>query len=981
MQLHPEPDRHPYALCVPEGGNVASNSAPEVARSTTGGLRGLVSQCAQAYRSRPGNRWVLVAAALALTLVFLPVWSDQNTVNWDGSRASGEQAMLLATAAPDVVTVTLPCTAVAPVLPASEAGPVRLFSTSSDPNVTGTLSLFVSQGFLRWSNGLPHGLVTVARPLSPSADCTITASYDSDLQTMRLVAGTNSSSTDGAFQGGGTTEEAIGPIVTGVWAANQVRMGMRATIVLPPSTISWPLWRWLLVLGVFVSSVLAMRPEVNARKLRRWLSILRHRTRVRKVDLVVLAVLLAVWWLLPPLPDDGWVLTTNRAYPDLGFFSNYYSLSAAPQPQGFWWAFLERLWLFQGSPLWLMRLPSILITWLAWVGLRSLVIDRVSGSRSRTASRWLGAASVCIGAVAWLPSLRPETVVSACVVAIAALIVTSNGRYGFVRLSVIAIVVSLAFTIHQTGLVAVGFALGVVPALYRSVREPTTRVRQSRDAVGALVLGFASTSTLLMLHSSIAVFLDSSAAFADQQSHNYLLDELQRTVQILQSDGPRIATVLALLVAIAVFLARHQRTLQPAATVGHAAVLASTMLLFTSSKWAGHLAITWPLIAILSTAAIAASPHWLRTRRPLYLASAAGTAIFLTVAYRGIALHVFTNDPSRIASTPGRLLGLIAVTAFLGTAGYAAYRMRSRPGIQQLGALVPVGAGLALVVVGGLLAPLLNRGADQQITTPEAWPTLSWPSTSMASVVPGSCGVADQIQVVPEVAPLAIDPRMPPLFNAVSAPVLDRLTALPPASGIPVYAPAAQGVSSTPWFEVDRSTQMQWWVRATGDQTSSIVEFHMTGGGQQQQQVKRLGSKDTWQLMRTAVPAGASSARIGFDRNDGSVSAVTAPMDASKTVPASSRMFGTVWRNPGDGMLLTCAPMPSIRAGTFTPFPWSLGVPAIAPVGPRLQPVSTEAVMAEQGCLNVPGSAPLCLYRIYEPPTRSLFTTTTSVRR
>ena len=38
-------------------------------------------------------------------------------------------------------------------------------------------------------------------------------------------------------------------------------------------------------------------------------------------------------------------LTTARNFHDLGFFSNYYTASAAPQAQGFWWSFLQQAWL------------------------------------------------------------------------------------------------------------------------------------------------------------------------------------------------------------------------------------------------------------------------------------------------------------------------------------------------------------------------------------------------------------------------------------------------------------------------------------------------------------------------------------------------------------------------------------------------------------------------------------------------------------
>jgi hypothetical protein len=122
---------------------------------------------------------------------------------------------------------------------------------------------------------------------------------------------------------------------------------------------------------------------------------------------VVLAALVALFFV-PSLSDDGWVLTTARNYSSLGFFSNYFTASAAPQPQGFWWTLIQQSWLRHNDiPLLVLRLPSLLMVIGGWWVLRRYLIDRVTPPYARAMARGVAAAVVAAFVLAWLPSLRP----------------------------------------------------------------------------------------------------------------------------------------------------------------------------------------------------------------------------------------------------------------------------------------------------------------------------------------------------------------------------------------------------------------------------------------------------------------------------------------------------------------------------------------------------------------------------------------------
>jgi hypothetical protein len=914
----------------------------------------------------------MLAALVALTLTLMPVSSHQSTLEWTGISTTGGNPVVLATAPLEALDVELGCQA-AMSLAGEAKGRQRVFGTAADAGHPGVVSLTTDSTGMTW--GTTQRNTTIEIPALVPSDCRVRASYNSEDNSFSLRVGERTEYLSGAFPQTASNTAATGPILTSFWTADSVRPSTRVTAVLHPSTVQWPAWRWMLVLTGLTALGLALLATTR-RRVPEMARRVGESLRPNRFDALVLSALLISWLSTPPFYDDGWVLTTNREFPNVGFFSNYYSVGAAPQLQGLWWSLIERFWLFQDSPPLLIRLPAALLTWMTWIYVRKRVIARIALPEASRAATVIAASVVTVFAFAWLPTLRPEVMVS-LLIAVSYGIFLATSSWTPARLSVIFAIGALGVTLHQTGLML------VAPCLFAAVthlRRGVGRQPAWIDIGWATAFGGSLLLIVLMIRASLGTIAWSAVAFSAESGHNNLLNEIERLEQLSTSNTPgRVWTAALLVLAVAAFVMRTDRATEPAKTAGYLAATTAGMLLLTSSKWEGHFGAVWVPTIVLATAALSSSWGWIAARRTTLAptaAVAACVAVALTIVGRG---YFWTFSPWQSGAPGGgtRIVALLVLAATLTTVAWLAGR---RSDYRVLG---PVVAGnlavAALLCITAFVTvdeqTYAARSGDSGRPTfsegfaPSTSPRYSWPR-----ILPKSCGVADTMQVAAN--PVSLLPDW--TLTAGSATAIEgepqrRIPGATPVPGTAVFARSAPGEAITPWFGLGPVRTVQWWVEAVRSDTTQYVEFLRDDGTLlPRQTLTRRGDEGTWQLYRVDVPATASHMRLSYLPEETGVSTTTGLVDATETAAARTVVFGSVWRNPDEVFLYPCAPMPTIKRGYFQNFDWSLGNPRFTPSGTPMTPLPAEAVMVEQACATSNHGRSTCLFRNTYPLVKSM---------
>jgi len=927
--------------------------------------RGHLVRLFHSFTAQAGAGPLLLMFLAAVTLALLPVSSQQSTLEWTGRSTTSGNPVVLAVAPLEALTVEVPCQ------PAIEMAtpdyvPQRVFGTSGMADSANGIDLTIDPSAVYW--GSVNAETSVQIPVELGYDCRIVATYGGPDKTLTLSIANKSSTTDGAFPETANDSTSIGPVTTAFWTADSVRPGTRVQAILHPSTVDWPAWRWLIVALAAACLYLAVRaqsPGLISRAAR-----LARRLRPDRIDVVLLIPLLLSWLSTPPFYDDGWVLVTNREFPNVGFFSNYYTVAGAPQAQGFWWSFIERLWLFPDSPVLLMRFPSVLIAWFTWILVRKGLLARLTPAASSRTVVVIGLSVAILNAVSWLPALRPEVVITA-LLALQLVLFVRTRAWTPVRLTAQFSLTALGMALHQTGFMLVSTS---IVALLVSLRPAASGKRNWAGALWASVAGVSVLVVALMLHASVATLAWSSSAFTSESGHNHFLDELERALQfVVSTDYARTWMASLVVLSVAAFVLRRDRSAEPARTVGWLAVGSLSMLLFTSSKWEGHFGAVWVPVVLLTGSAIAASWDRLCAKRTLLVVTATAvgiSALAMTITGKGSFLS-FTPWPSSPAGNGSRIASLLVLFAVLGCSAWLAKPIRS-----ICPPVIPAVATNLLVALLAVLAAFVTvdpgQAARVQGRTPAftgAFADSSSPDFSWHEILRSECGLANVIQVVPNPISLTPDWQLTSDIstNAFGGP-RNQTGLLRPVPGVAIYEPVQDGRAITPWFIIGQATSVQWWSEALSDQTSMTVEYlDLMGKPLQTEVLERTGTAGTWQLYRVDVPMGASVLRLSYVPGIDRVATTTGPVDASSTASARQVVYGSVWRNPDEVLLYPCAPMPSIASGTFEEFPWALGIPAISPSGPTVRPLQTEAQMVEHGCATSNAGRTTCLFKIEYP--------------
>lgn len=654
---------------------------------------------------------LLVAVAVLSCLAYATgtVAVTRSQFTWPAKQTGEAAPLVLSAQSPESLTVAGPCGA------ADTASPVDLLTTG-DPsqNALGVRA----QGGRVWMTYLGSQAGDV---IAVPGDCTLTVNYERSDNTAVLTAGPHS------------TSAALVPVVVGYdrpahrqFAVTRLGAapGFEATVVTQPTTFSSSSWRlaWLIacagslvVLGLLLKRRYPVAVPRGPRS-QRWVGA---DTLVALTGAIALVV-------VPPRFDDGWVLTTVRHYNELGFFSNYYSLDAAPQPQGYWWTWIERLWLVPlGTPGFLLRLPAVLIVILTWWLLRRYVLH---ATRVRGSGLWAAAIVACTGLVGLQVTLRPEPLI-ALLLAAALAVVT---RYAATRepflLAVLGGLSALAISAHQTGWCVLAASAAVLPWAWDWLRAKHNLVLAAAVAGCSVALA----AMLAMLGSNASLWWRSVSAFQqDTTTYQSWLDEGARITALGRWDNPPVTVVAVALVALAVlgFLLRPDRSDVSVRAAGWSAIAAVGGLFLTTSKLVDHYGAVMPAAAVLAGLAL----------REIRLPVAVGATVALTVV--GVVAFgragVWALGLERASLHDPKAWPAVSLVLLVGITGASLTVLVRRHPPPSRVTVVPL-AGLA--VLAGLLSlvPVVVDGWRQPS---------SWFGQQMQGVRGRSCGLLEIIEL------------------------------------------------------------------------------------------------------------------------------------------------------------------------------------------------------------------------------------------
>lgn len=919
----------------------------------------------------------LIAGAL---LVLLPVMGRQATWEWKPTESTPASATaVVAAGAPQLLTIDIPC---APLKLRTLVD--RAPQTVVAVNGRRPMMLGVADGRL-WVSVDGTRLPTIDVPLGPEG-CTARLLYDGATQVLTLSAGAEPSSTSlrepdpavaGAFKPSFTVEAfSVDPPFRGFTTV---------TMQLRPSTIAWPFWRWSLVAVAALAAVVAAgalrkvgrggeQPERVADPSPRW----------TLSDTAIVVGALVALFFVPPLSDDGWVLTTARNFHDLGFFSNYYTASAAPQAQGFWWSFLQQAWLRPlEMPLIFMRVPSLLIVLLSWWLLRRKILDRIVRVSDRTLVRGIGAVLALAFLVAWTPTVRPEPVVGLLLV-VQFIVLAGYVRQRSAGLLVVAgALAAMAFSAHQSGWVVVTAALAILPLMVRWVKDSSQRALALLAVLAAAATTIGLTVALMMIHSNLAVFNFSRESFAGEGVHDLTFDELLRVKNFASGQAPlRVVCLGLVLIAALAFLLRRKRRRGTLGTwIGYAALCSLAGLILTSSKWIWHLAAVWPSVAVLGgLGALGLGLVGSAARRRALAATLAVVAVvWLFSRYpeawgRLDSWTVSVRDSDPAGSLAFWIaVGLPAIVLVLGCWYLVARVSRGAAAVPFAQRLVLVATAVAVLLVGGVsLLPMVRDAAAQ--------PARSWAGVVATSARTDACGLAGPggLEIPTRTRGLPVDPIEPGTTDVGELLQFseDRVGSIRPVDS-PSWR-AAKGSSSvvTPWYRVDPDHPMRTWMLPASTGYSLRVRWEGgTPGSSTVQEVRRAGTEPYWHLLELPAPPQVQRFRFEWRRGDGPLEVLN-PVAVLATSPLNALVGeAAVWQPPYTAMWATCLRPPGIATGLLERYGWALAA------GPEIAQwrLSENSVLSEQACVENAAQVRMCALKSVPPQQGGVRTSFRSV--
>ena len=796
---------------------------------------------------------LLLAAAAVLSCLGYATGAvnvTRSEFTWTADRTGPAAPLVLAAQSPQTLTAGGDCS----------AGQGDLVQTG-DPAAT-ALTLKAGDGLI-W---MTYAGRLIGQPLDAGQDCTFELAYAraANTATLRVAAQ--------------ATEAQLAPLTVGYdspayqqFAVTRLfaSPGIEVKVVTQPTSYSSSPWRivWLLICALSVVGLAVL--------LRRRYPVVPHESASAwwtRYDTVVAATAGLAMIVVPPRFDDGWVLTTVRQYADLGFFPNYYSIDATAQPQGFWWAWIERLWLSPlGTPGFLLRLPSALILVATWWLLRRQVLDRIAVGPP---GRWAGVLIAAASAVGLQMTIRPEPVVALLLAAAIAVVVRYAQTEEPWLLVVLGGLSAMAMSVHQTGWSLALASLAVAPWLIPWLR----RTRAYVAVLGVVVVSGASALLLAMLGSNWALWWSSLTAFRrDSSTYQGFLDEGLRIAALsTRFDLPSVTIAAVGLLGLAVvgFLLRSDRSKASSNAAGWASVAAVVGLALTSSKLIDHYGAVVPAGVVLGALAVTG------VSRRVALGFGAALVALGVVALSSVGVWALGLErDTELQLGAWRTAAIALLVLIVAVLAWAT----ARNSIAAGSAVMAMTWALVCIVVAASLGPVVTNGFSNRG---------SWFGQQLEVLQGRTCGLID---VVTMRAP------QPSVFdNPVVSPTIEQTT--------PMRDPSI-------------------WVRGSLFGPIALDLVQSDGGSSP---VLIPASPAVWRL----VQASEMDAPVSVRWADPALAVVVAPGIPSvpaRTVWDDSRSGW--WVEPGLALQAPCVETASIRSGVIENVRHSVGAPGWSGAG------------------------------------------------
>ncbi|RRO15153.1 indolylacetylinositol arabinosyltransferase [Saccharopolyspora rhizosphaerae] len=691
----------------------------------------------------------VLAVLAALAVPFAPVVGERVTVTWPMAGQPPESTVAFVVPYhPDQVHVRVPCEV---VRAGQERGESTTLVSSRPPGQpTEGFAVTTAQDHVI---ALVAGREALRAPIDQACDVAIDGGPSG--ATARIGDRTGSVQ-EGmrdivAFTTDLAPAEAAGTqveVVTANWFETSPTQGKLLLITLQ------------LVLVAAGFAVLAALDRKRRRDVERPVRRPLHRFLGYGVDLLLVAVL-AGWWLLGPnSPDDSFASVTVQNALRTGDIGNYYRWeNASEAPFTLVQQLLVPVAEWNQNPL-AMRIPSIIAAVLTWLVLsRGVLGAAVPGQHLRPPVRVL-AALAFLGW--WLPfgmGVRPEAFEALGLTAVLAAALQAARTERRVWLGVAALAAGLSIAVNPMGITTIAPLLVLAPRLWRLAGV----------GVVAVLAGIASVGV-------VAMFADQSLFGAAKATdlHGYYGPNVSWFLEVmrwqyllgfdLQGDVARRAAVLLTLVVAAFSLVvllrtRREAGLRMAHVPAASLLLSMALMTLTPSKWShyfgalagvGAATLTAGAVVIGIAAATASRDRVVLVAGVVATALAGGAAALVFSGKNNWFLHSqygvpWGEGPVRPLHNPLCWL-LIAGLLMAGSALVRRHDDRVRRALIRTPALVCVTAmGVAVtIVLGSFVVAPIRQGDD----------AYSIGAQGIAAARGGSCGIADQIVVTPDLRAL-----------------------------------------------------------------------------------------------------------------------------------------------------------------------------------------------------------------------------------
>jgi hypothetical protein len=305
-------------------------------------------------------------------------------------------------------------------------------------------------------------------------------------------------------------------------------------------------------------------------------------------DAFVAVFVVGTAFLIPPAEDDGWILTIVDAYEGRNVFGNYYWANDALSPQGSLNMLAFHLLRILGFEVVHLRLFVALIVIATWLVLRRGVLQPSVGQ-----SNWViipSAGLFLSFAGSYLMTLRPEPFVTLFVAITFATLLKYQNSASSIALGVGTLSAGIAFSLHQSGMVALVPWLAMAVLAWKKLKTSTGLTTNSQLA--SLGLGFAGSCLVLFLPFELKTLIDNLAEYSLLQSHsNGIFGEISRYRNLLNVAGPFFFPVAALMLFIAFGSFRFSNMNSEQRKLWAVALLSMAGLFISGSKWVWHFGV------------------------------------------------------------------------------------------------------------------------------------------------------------------------------------------------------------------------------------------------------------------------------------------------------------------------------------------------------------------------------------------------------